>query len=205
MQKLTCHEGMWAARTPTRPPNGVDTLGKARVPGVACLAHLIGFPDIRSGYAFAIALKPEIKPPVLWLVDAMPSATACAATPQAAASRPLDYDTDTWWQHEAGVTGFQNEVIEYLYYKVKYGKRLLERAARGRQSLRDRSPSRPPPARFSVGSKIVVTFALCLWDHRFDAVVLVLGSKASRDGGPGRSVRLDSSSAMKRYRMATRL
>ena len=42
------------------------------MPGVACLAHLIGFPDIRSRYAFAIALKSEIKPPVLWLVDAMP-------------------------------------------------------------------------------------------------------------------------------------
>jgi hypothetical protein len=83
------------------------------------------------------------------------------------------------------------------------------------------SPVRPSPAEklnivashvepaairtFSVGSKIAVTFALCFWDHRFDAVVLVLGSRTSRDGGPRRSGHLDSSSAIKRYRMATRL
>jgi uncharacterized SAM-binding protein YcdF (DUF218 family) len=33
---------------------------------------------------------------------------------------PLDYDGDNWWRHEAGVIGFQNEVIKYLYYRVKY-------------------------------------------------------------------------------------
>jgi uncharacterized SAM-binding protein YcdF (DUF218 family) len=33
---------------------------------------------------------------------------------------PLDYDLDNWWRHEAGVIGFQNEVIKYLYYRVKY-------------------------------------------------------------------------------------
>jgi hypothetical protein len=29
-------------------------------------------------------------------------------------------DGDNWWRHEAGVIGFQNEVIKYLYYRVKY-------------------------------------------------------------------------------------
>jgi uncharacterized SAM-binding protein YcdF (DUF218 family) len=33
---------------------------------------------------------------------------------------PLEYDIDDWWRHEAGVIGFQNEVIKYLYYRVKY-------------------------------------------------------------------------------------
>jgi uncharacterized SAM-binding protein YcdF (DUF218 family) len=33
---------------------------------------------------------------------------------------PLEYDVDNWWRHEAGVIGFQNEVIKYLYYRVKY-------------------------------------------------------------------------------------
>jgi uncharacterized SAM-binding protein YcdF (DUF218 family) len=36
------------------------------------------------------------------------------------APAPLDYDLDNWWRHEAGVIGFQNEVIKYLYYRVKY-------------------------------------------------------------------------------------
>jgi hypothetical protein len=33
---------------------------------------------------------------------------------------PLEYDIDNWWQHEAGVIGFQNEVVKYLYYRLKY-------------------------------------------------------------------------------------
>jgi uncharacterized SAM-binding protein YcdF (DUF218 family) len=39
---------------------------------------------------------------------------------QVQALPPLDYDIDNWWRHEAGVIGFQNEVIKYLYYRVKY-------------------------------------------------------------------------------------
>jgi uncharacterized SAM-binding protein YcdF (DUF218 family) len=33
---------------------------------------------------------------------------------------PLEYGIDDWWQHEAGIIAFQNEVIKYLYYRVKY-------------------------------------------------------------------------------------
>lgn len=36
------------------------------------------------------------------------------------ALKPLDYGIDDWWQHEAGLIEFQNEVIKYLYYRVKY-------------------------------------------------------------------------------------
>lgn len=33
---------------------------------------------------------------------------------------PLDYKRDDWWQSEAGVIAFQNEVVKYVYYRVKY-------------------------------------------------------------------------------------
>ena len=33
---------------------------------------------------------------------------------------PLDYRNDDWWQHESGIIGFQNEVIKYLFYRLKY-------------------------------------------------------------------------------------
>jgi uncharacterized SAM-binding protein YcdF (DUF218 family) len=33
---------------------------------------------------------------------------------------PLDYRREDWWKHEAGLIGFQNEVVKYLYYRVKY-------------------------------------------------------------------------------------
>ena len=30
------------------------------------------------------------------------------------------YSTDDWWHREEGVVAFQNEVIKYLYYRIKY-------------------------------------------------------------------------------------
>jgi uncharacterized SAM-binding protein YcdF (DUF218 family) len=30
------------------------------------------------------------------------------------------YDVNTWWQHEEGVVAFQNEVLKFAYYRVKY-------------------------------------------------------------------------------------
>ena len=36
------------------------------------------------------------------------------------ASPMLEYTPDNWWQNEHGVIGFQNEVLKYLYYRLKY-------------------------------------------------------------------------------------
>jgi uncharacterized SAM-binding protein YcdF (DUF218 family) len=36
------------------------------------------------------------------------------------ALEPLDYRRDDWWKHEGGLIGFQNEMIKYLYYRLKY-------------------------------------------------------------------------------------
>jgi uncharacterized SAM-binding protein YcdF (DUF218 family) len=33
---------------------------------------------------------------------------------------PLDYSRDNWWSNENGVVTFQNEVIKYVYYRLKY-------------------------------------------------------------------------------------
>lgn len=37
-----------------------------------------------------------------------------------AALDPPEYGQADWWQHEGGVIAFQNEVIKYLYYRLKY-------------------------------------------------------------------------------------
>jgi uncharacterized SAM-binding protein YcdF (DUF218 family) len=36
------------------------------------------------------------------------------------ALNPPDYQRDTWWKNEYGVISFQNEVMKYLYYRLKY-------------------------------------------------------------------------------------
>jgi uncharacterized SAM-binding protein YcdF (DUF218 family) len=33
---------------------------------------------------------------------------------------PVEYSVDDWWRHEQGLIGFQNEVLKYIYYRVKY-------------------------------------------------------------------------------------
>jgi uncharacterized SAM-binding protein YcdF (DUF218 family) len=33
---------------------------------------------------------------------------------------PPEYGIDDWWRHDEGLIGFQNEVIKYVYYRVKY-------------------------------------------------------------------------------------
>jgi uncharacterized SAM-binding protein YcdF (DUF218 family) len=36
------------------------------------------------------------------------------------AVNPPDYLRDNWWKDEHGVIGFQNEVLKYLYYRLKH-------------------------------------------------------------------------------------
>ena len=33
---------------------------------------------------------------------------------------PPKYRCDDWWQHEEGVISFQNEIIKYVYYRIRY-------------------------------------------------------------------------------------
>jgi uncharacterized SAM-binding protein YcdF (DUF218 family) len=33
---------------------------------------------------------------------------------------PLEYGIDDWWKDERGIITFQNEIIKYLYYRVRY-------------------------------------------------------------------------------------
>lgn len=47
-------------------------------------------------------------------------ALADRITVRVTALEPLGYRRDDWWKHETGVITFQNEVIKYLYYRLKY-------------------------------------------------------------------------------------
>ena len=40
-----------------------------------------------------------------------------------------EYTRDEWWRYEQGLIAFQNEVIKYFYYRVKYRHANLERAS----------------------------------------------------------------------------
>jgi len=33
---------------------------------------------------------------------------------------PLEYNATNWWRHEEGLIAFQNELIKYVFYRVKY-------------------------------------------------------------------------------------
>lgn len=42
------------------------------------------------------------------------------ATVTVQAIEPTEYQYEAWWQDERGVIEFQNEVLKYLYYRIKY-------------------------------------------------------------------------------------
>ena len=33
---------------------------------------------------------------------------------------PTQYTTEEWWKTEQGLIAFQNEVLKYIYYRLKY-------------------------------------------------------------------------------------
>ena len=45
-----------------------------------------------------------------------PAGIRCAVT----ALTPSDYASTNWWQHEDGLLAFQNEVVKYAFYLLKY-------------------------------------------------------------------------------------
>jgi uncharacterized SAM-binding protein YcdF (DUF218 family) len=54
---------------------------------------------------------------VRWMLGRIFDGRAVICVP---ALDPLLYRREDWWKHEAGLIGFQNEVIKYLYYRLKY-------------------------------------------------------------------------------------
>ena len=37
-----------------------------------------------------------------------------------ASFEPPNYTRSEWWKTEAGIIAFQNEIMKYLYYRLKY-------------------------------------------------------------------------------------
>jgi uncharacterized SAM-binding protein YcdF (DUF218 family) len=75
------------------------------------------------------AVKNEVKSLVV-LTEIFPSRRAARVyerefegtgiTTEVFALSPGSYTADNWWQHEQGLISFQNEVIKYFYYLLKY-------------------------------------------------------------------------------------
>jgi uncharacterized SAM-binding protein YcdF (DUF218 family) len=55
---------------------------------------------------------------VRWLFHKQLNGTGATVTVRAVT--PADYAATNWWTNVEGLIGFQNEVIKYLYYRIKY-------------------------------------------------------------------------------------
>jgi uncharacterized SAM-binding protein YcdF (DUF218 family) len=55
---------------------------------------------------------------VRWLFHKQLKGTGATVTVRAV--MPADYGATNWWTNVEGLIGFQNEVIKYLYYRIKY-------------------------------------------------------------------------------------
>jgi uncharacterized SAM-binding protein YcdF (DUF218 family) len=54
---------------------------------------------------------------VRWMLDRVFGDDVVIRVP---ALDPPIYRCDDWWQHEEGVVSFQNEIIKYVYYRIRY-------------------------------------------------------------------------------------
>ena len=54
---------------------------------------------------------------VRWMLDRVFAGRIVVLVP---ALEPLGYGRDNWWTKEAGVIGFQNEVVKYIFYRLHY-------------------------------------------------------------------------------------
>ena len=43
-----------------------------------------------------------------------------SAKPEITAIEPREYTRAEWWRSETGLIAFQNEIMKYLYYRLKY-------------------------------------------------------------------------------------
>lgn len=55
---------------------------------------------------------------VCWLYDKELRGTGIRVQIEGVPTR--DYAADTWWRHEQGLIAFQNEVLKYAYYRLRY-------------------------------------------------------------------------------------
>jgi uncharacterized SAM-binding protein YcdF (DUF218 family) len=55
---------------------------------------------------------------VRWIFNRELAPAGIRVTVQAAT--PREYGIDDWWRHEEGLISFQNEVIKFIYYRLKY-------------------------------------------------------------------------------------
>jgi uncharacterized SAM-binding protein YcdF (DUF218 family) len=54
---------------------------------------------------------------VRWMLHSVFPPTVAIRVP---ALEPGEYNQSNWWNHEAGLIAFQNEVVKYLYYRCRY-------------------------------------------------------------------------------------
>lgn len=53
-----------------------------------------------------------------WMLHRAFDGTAVSIT--VPALDPAAYDRDNWWRSERGIIAFQNELLKYLYYRLRY-------------------------------------------------------------------------------------
>lgn len=74
----------------------------------------------KNSGAKSLIIPTEIFPArrVRWIFQHELAAADVRVTVQA--HRPRGYGSEDWWRHEDGLITFQNEVIKFIYYRLKY-------------------------------------------------------------------------------------
>jgi uncharacterized SAM-binding protein YcdF (DUF218 family) len=101
------------------PNSAIETFGNANKNTWEEAAALKGWTDRNAASVLIIPTEGFSARRVRWVFRHVFSNTAvCIEVPSFDPSR--DYTRAEWWKTEAGVITFQNEVLKYLYYRLKY-------------------------------------------------------------------------------------
>jgi uncharacterized SAM-binding protein YcdF (DUF218 family) len=75
---------------------------------------------VTSSGARSLIIPTEIFPSrrVRWIFQHELASAGVRVTVQAI--KPREYGPEDWWRHEEGLITFQNEVIKFIYYRLKY-------------------------------------------------------------------------------------
>lgn len=99
------------------PPTAIDTFGDALANTHQEVLALQAWAERHNLRSIIVPTEIFSTRRVRWMLDRVFSSEFVV---RVVALNPPEYRRDDWWRHEEGVVAFNNEIIKYLYYRLKY-------------------------------------------------------------------------------------
>jgi uncharacterized SAM-binding protein YcdF (DUF218 family) len=99
------------------PNDAIETFGTDLKNTNEEITALRDWADGHKAHSFIVATEIFSTRRVRWMLHRAFGDKAEITVP---ALEPAEYNRDSWWQEDQGILAFQNEIIKYIYYTIKY-------------------------------------------------------------------------------------